>query len=93
MVDPTNMTDHLVVRGTAVSTGVAQGPAFVLAFADHVAVTRRTLDPGEVVGELERLDLALAQAEQDLLTLSKEVAAKVPRRRWWHVIMCCTVRS
>ncbi|MEO5769989.1 MAG: phosphoenolpyruvate--protein phosphotransferase [Polyangia bacterium] len=70
-------TTHLVVRGTAVSGGVAQGPAHVLTFTDHVPVTRRTLDPTEVQGELDRLDRALAQAEEDLLSLGKTMAAKV----------------
>lgn len=72
------MAEHKIFRGTAVSSGIAEGQAFVLTFAaDHAAVPCRGLEPGEVEGEIARLEAALMQAEGDLLALGKDVAARV----------------
>jgi phosphoenolpyruvate-protein phosphotransferase len=72
------VTDQDIFRGTAVSTGIAQGAAYVLTFAaDHAAVPCRGIGPDEVEGEIARLEVALDKAERDLLALSKDVAARV----------------
>ncbi len=72
------MADQDIFRGTAVSTGIAQGAAYVLTFAaDHAAVPCRGIEPDEIEGEIARLEVALDKAERDLLALSKDVAARV----------------
>jgi len=72
------MADQQIFRGTAASSGIAQGLAYVLTFADRAAaVPYRSLEPGEVDGEIARLETAVAKAEHDLLALSKDVAARV----------------
>jgi phosphotransferase system enzyme I (PtsI) len=71
------VADQEIFRGTAVSSGIARGVAYVLTFADRAAVPCRSIEPSEVEGEIARLETALVKAERDLLALSKEVAARV----------------
>lgn len=71
------MANQITVRGTAVSSGIGQGRAYVLTQADHMVIARRTLQPAEIAGELARLDQALDQAEQELLALGKQVGSQL----------------
>jgi phosphotransferase system enzyme I (PtsI) len=66
-----------ILRGTPVSSGIAQGTAYVMTRADRAAVPRRTLQPADVAGELARFEAALAQAEKELLALRKDVAERI----------------
>ena len=66
-----------ILRGTAVSSGVAHGTAYVITRADGAVVPSRTLDEAEVEAELNRFDLALARAESDLTALSKSVGERI----------------
>jgi phosphotransferase system enzyme I (PtsI) len=66
-----------VLRGTAVSQGVAQGTAYVVARVDGEVVPRRTLKAREVEGELARLEAALTKAEKDLVALRKSVGERI----------------
>ncbi len=64
-------------RGTAVSPGVAHGPAYVLASA-HVATTvRREIAATEVAGELARFEAALGRAQREIVALKAEVAERI----------------
>jgi phosphoenolpyruvate-protein phosphotransferase (PTS system enzyme I) len=60
-----------------VSSGIAQGAAYVMTRADRVAVPRRALQPADVEGELARFEAALTQAERELLALRKDVAERI----------------
>jgi phosphoenolpyruvate-protein phosphotransferase (PTS system enzyme I) len=66
-----------LLRGTPVSSGIAQGAAYVMTRADRVAVPRRALQPADVEGELARFEAALTQAERELLALRKDVAERI----------------
>ncbi len=66
-----------IVRGTAVSSGFAQGTAYLLSCAGGTAVPLRTIENGQVDREISRFDEALIRAEHDLLTLKDAVARKI----------------
>lgn len=66
-----------MIRGTAVSAGVALGTAYVLACSDRSAAARRTIARSEIEIELGRLQTALDKAEQELSSLKKTVADKI----------------
>jgi len=66
-----------LLRGTPVSSGIAQGTAYVMTRADRAAVPRRALQPADVEGELARFEAALTQAEKELLALRKDVAERI----------------
>jgi len=66
-----------MLLGIAVSSGVARGPAFVLANRGQVAVPRRSILPGEAKGELARFDAAVQEAQRNLLVLQDDVRKKV----------------
>jgi phosphotransferase system enzyme I (PtsI) len=72
---PRNMTG--MSRGMAVSPGIAHGTAYVIACAERRAAAQRSIEPGEVAGELERFEVALTAAEADLLALRQAVADKI----------------
>jgi phosphotransferase system enzyme I (PtsI) len=69
-----------MLLGIAVSSGVARGPAFVLANQGQVAVPRRSILPGEAEGELARFDAAVQEAQRNLLVLQDDVRKKVGER-------------
>jgi phosphoenolpyruvate-protein phosphotransferase (PTS system enzyme I) len=66
-----------MIRGTGVSSGIADGTAYVLACADRAVGARRTIQASEVDGELARFEVALGRAEQELLALRKSVSEKI----------------
>jgi len=66
-----------MLRGTAVSPGIAHGKAYVLACADRAAAPRRSIAAADVDAEIARLDGALAHGEQELRALEKSVAEKI----------------
>ncbi len=66
-----------LLRGTSVSSGVAQGTAYVLRRAERAAVPLRALETAEVEAELARLEAALARAEQQLLAVRKDVSDRI----------------
>src|SRR5688500_8433169 len=66
-----------MLRGTAVSSGIAQGKAFVLACADQSAGLMRSIEAGQVDAELLRFEAALDRAEAELLALKQSVAERI----------------
>jgi len=71
------MPTSQLLRGTSVSTGIAQGTAYVMTRADRAAVPRRVVDPADVAGELARFETALTKAETELVALRKDVAERI----------------
>ena len=63
----------MVRRGTGVSSGIAQGSAFVLACAEQSAGPIRSIAPEEIASELARFEGALSRAEAELLELKQSV--------------------
>ncbi len=66
-----------LLRGTPVSSGVAQGTAFVMTRADQAVVPRRTVDAADVEAEIARFEVALSKAEAELVALGKDVAERI----------------
>jgi phosphotransferase system enzyme I (PtsI) len=67
----------VIFRGIAVSSGVAQGPAYVLACAKRASAPRRTIAPAGAAGELARFEAALARAEAELQALKQAVSERI----------------
>jgi phosphotransferase system enzyme I (PtsI) len=70
-------TNNRIIRGTGVSSGIAQGTAYVLACTDRAAAPRRTIEWEEIDHELERFEQAVARAERELLALKADVAVRI----------------
>src|SRR5579871_4683143 len=70
----------MVLKGIAVSSGVARGRAHVLLTRHDLAVQRRAIAPGEVDAEIDRFESALVQAESDLLALQKTLTGQIGAR-------------
>lgn len=68
-----------LLRGTAVSPGIALGTAYVMSCADGTPVPVREIDAAEVESELERFEAAVERAERELLELGETVARKLSR--------------
>jgi phosphoenolpyruvate-protein phosphotransferase (PTS system enzyme I) len=66
-----------MIKGTPVSSGIAQGTAFVVACSDSLAAALRSISPEEVAPELARFERAVDLAEAELLALKEQVDAKV----------------
>ena len=66
-----------MLKGTAVSAGVAQGTAYVLACGYGTAVPQRSIRASQVDGERVRLDSAVARAEAELLALQDDLREKI----------------
>src|SRR2546426_3118294 len=66
-----------MLKGTAVSAGVAQGTAYVLSCGYRAAVPQRSIRPSEIDGERMRLDSAVARAEAELSALQEDVREKI----------------
>ncbi len=66
-----------LLKGIGVSSGIASGTAFVLARSDRATVPRRSIKTGEVQGELERFETALARAEAELGSLKTSVGERI----------------
>jgi len=62
------------LQGIAASSGLALGPALVLASAGD-DVPRRTIEPGDVAGECARLEAAITAARGELVELVAQVDA------------------
>ena len=71
------VSDSQLMRGSAVSSGVARGKAYVLASTERAVVLRRRVEEAAVEAELARFEAALATAERDLLALKKDVANRI----------------
>lgn len=69
-----------VIRGTAVSTGIARGAAVVLGERGLATAPRRTIAEAEVGGELAKFQAALREATNTLTALQQDVLAKIGRR-------------
>lgn len=66
-----------MLKGLALSPGIARGDAFVLALRLDLPIPRRTIEPGDIDGELRRLAEALDQAETELASLREIVAERI----------------
>jgi phosphoenolpyruvate-protein phosphotransferase (PTS system enzyme I) len=69
-----------MLRGIAVSSGIARGTAIVLACADRAAGTLRRIEASQVAAEIARFEAALDKAERDLLTLKRSVQERIGSR-------------
>jgi phosphoenolpyruvate-protein phosphotransferase (PTS system enzyme I) len=67
----------MLLKGAAVSTGVAKGTALVIACGYRSAAPRREIQGSEVEGERARLDAALARAASELRALQDEVSERL----------------
>lgn len=70
-VDQTEM-----VLGLAASSGIARGEAVICRCDEALTVPRRSLDPADLPGELERFEVAVRRAENQLRALENEVREK-----------------
>src|SRR5437660_7374448 len=66
-----------MLKGTAVSAGVAQGTAYVLSCGYRAAVPQRSIRSSEIDGERMRLDSAVASAEAELSALQADLREKI----------------
>jgi phosphoenolpyruvate-protein phosphotransferase (PTS system enzyme I) len=66
-----------LLKGTAVSAGVAQGAAYVVSCGYRSAVPQRSVRASEVDSERARLDTAVGRAEAELLALQDDVREKI----------------
>jgi phosphoenolpyruvate-protein phosphotransferase (PTS system enzyme I) len=84
----------MVLKGIAVSPGVARGNAYVLVAADKLAVPRRRISDEEVETELGRFDHALVKGEEELLALEASLAKQIgPRDANIFRVQALLVRS
>ncbi len=67
-------------KGISLSSGVAQGTAWVLVGADGSVTARRNLAPAEIEGELARLDAALLRVEAQLKALEQALTPRIGAR-------------
>jgi phosphotransferase system enzyme I (PtsI) len=67
----------MLLKGTAVSPGVAQGSAYVLSCGYSSATPQRSIRPSEVDGERRRFDSAVARAEAELGALQQDLREKI----------------
>jgi len=66
-----------LLKGTAVSAGIAQGSAYVVACGYRSAVPQRSIRASEVDGERRRLDAAVAKAGAELAVLQEDVRERI----------------
>jgi len=69
-----------MIKGLAVSAGIARGTAVVVSDEAHLAVPRRAITEAEVEVELAKFAAALGVAEQTLAALQKEVLERIGKR-------------
>jgi phosphoenolpyruvate-protein phosphotransferase (PTS system enzyme I) len=69
-----------MLRGIAVSSGIARGTAIVLACADRAAGTLRRIEASQVEAEIARFEAALDKTERDLLALKRSVQERIGSR-------------
>ena len=69
-----------MLRGIAVSSGIARGTAIVLACADRAAGTLRRVEASQVEAEIARFEAALDKTERDLLALQRSVQERIGSR-------------
>ena len=69
-----------MLRGIAVSSGIARGTAIVLACADRAAGTLRRIEASQVAAEIARFEAALDKTERDLLALKRSVQERIGSR-------------
>jgi len=67
----------MLLKGTGVSAGVAQGTAYVLSCGYRSAVPQRSIRASEVDGERGRLEAAVAKAEAELAALQEDVRERI----------------
>jgi phosphotransferase system enzyme I (PtsI) len=82
-----------LLKGIAVSSGVARGTAFVLVAAHNRAVARRDIRDEEIPHELERFDAALQRAESELAELRHSLTAQLPSEAEIFAAQALLVRS
>lgn len=69
-----------MLKGIAVSSGIARGTAIVLACADRAAGALRRIEASQVEAEIARFEAALDKAERDLLALKRSVQERIGSR-------------
>jgi phosphotransferase system enzyme I (PtsI) len=70
----------MVLRGIAVSSGIARGRAHVLLTRHDLPVRRREIAEAEIAAEVDRFESALVQAERDLVSLQQSLAGQIGPR-------------
>lgn len=68
-----------MLRGTAVSPGIARGAAFVITCGNRAPAPRRSLQASELEGERLRFEGALDRAEAELVALQRDVLERIGR--------------
>ncbi len=71
------MNPSRMIKGTGVSSGVANGVAFVLPRTDWASAPRRSISPTEVASEFARFESALLRADDELVALEQAVRAEI----------------
>jgi phosphotransferase system enzyme I (PtsI) len=69
--------DWPVIKGAGVSSGIAQGTAFVLTCTDRATTPQRRIQPSDVDGEVARFEAAVAKAVAELVALKSTVAERI----------------
>jgi phosphotransferase system enzyme I (PtsI) len=69
-----------MIKGIAVSAGIAWGTAFLLQDPTQIPVPRRKVPADDIPREWGRLDSAIQEAEKTLLALQQDVRAKIGER-------------
>jgi len=69
-----------MLKGIAVSSGIARGTAVVLACADRAAGSLRRVEASQVEAELARFEAAIDQTEKDLLALKRSLENRIGPR-------------
>ena len=66
-----------MLRGTAVSPGIARGTAFVIGCGRRAPAPRRTIPESEIEAERRRFEDALGRAESELVALQRDVTGRI----------------
>src|SRR5262249_12108314 len=68
------------LHGIAASPGIARGPAFLCPCGKRLAVPRYAVGENELPGELEKLEAAIRDAQQDLQNLQNDTSTKLGKK-------------
>ncbi|MBI5686470.1 MAG: phosphoenolpyruvate--protein phosphotransferase [Verrucomicrobia bacterium] len=69
-----------MIKGIAVSRGIARGPAYVLEDRNGLPVLRRRIRKDGVASELARFETALIEAENNLRAMQKSIRKRLGKR-------------
>ncbi len=76
----TQVTATTMIMGEVGSLGIAKGRAFVCTCAEQAAIPRRTISDRDTQSEMKRFDVAVEQAEEELVRLQEDVHRQIGMR-------------